>query len=188
MVSPPRVVFDFIGQTMSIVPSSAPDFHEEPGTIVVEGKRRNGRLIVTDAAVDGHDLTVVLDTGSQVTIGNEALRAALLNGRHPAVAQPVEIESVTGERITGDFTFVRELEVGGITLHNLAVVFAPAHTFRQLNLDKKPALLLGMNAIRAFKKVSIDFTNLTLRVIVPEHSSLDMMQAARSRGERSIGR
>jgi hypothetical protein len=65
-----------------------------------------------------------------------------------------------------------------MTLRNLAVVFAPAHTFKQLKLNDKPALLLGMNAIRAFKKVSIDFSRLTLRVILPEHSGLDVRVAS----------
>jgi len=38
--------------------------------------------------------------------------------------------------------------------------------------------LLGMNAIRAFKKVSIDFASHKLRVVVPETSSLDLRLAA----------
>jgi predicted aspartyl protease len=172
-----RIMFDFQAQTMSVVPANTPDFLEEPGTIVVEGRRRNGRLVVTDATANGHDLTVILDTGSQFSIGNEALRTALLRGLSGG-SQPVEIESVTGEKIAGDFTFVRELQIGGMTLRNLAVVFAPAHTFKQLKLNDKPALLLGMNAIRAFKKVSIDFSRLTLRVILPEHSGLDVRVAS----------
>jgi predicted aspartyl protease len=178
-----RVVFDFTAQTMSVVPSSAPDFADEPGTIVVEGRRRNGRLVVTDALANGRNVTVVLDTGSQVTIGNGALRRALL--RDASIRdnlfsglEPVELESVTGQKLTGDWMFVRKLEIGGITLQNLAVVFAPAHTFRQLDLDKRPALLLGMNAIRAFKKVSIDFSNLKMRVIVPESSQLQVQVAS----------
>ncbi len=172
-----RVMFDFASQTMSIVPSSAPDFHDEPGTIVVQGRRRNGRLVVTDATANGHDVTVVLDTGSQVSIGNDALRAALHNGELSGGFLPVEIESVTGEKIPGEVTFIKDLEVGGVSLKNLAIVFAHAHTFEQLNLDKRPALLLGMNAMRAFKKVSIDFSSQTLRVLVPEHSGLEVQTA-----------
>jgi predicted aspartyl protease len=168
-----RVEFDFEAKTMSIVPSSAPQFRDEPGTIVVEARRRNGRLIVTDATANGRPLTVVLDTGSEVTIGNEALRNSLHKGQLSNDTHPVEIISVTGEKLIGDYMFLKQLEVGGITLQNLAIVFAPAHTFQQLKLDKKPALLLGMNAIRAFKKVSIDFANLRLRVIVPQTSELD---------------
>jgi hypothetical protein len=115
---------------------------------------------------------VVVDTGSQVSIGNQALRKKLLDRDLVNVAQKVEIESVTGEKIMGDYMFVRELDIGGMTLKNLAIVFADAHTFKQLGLDRKPALLLGMNAIRAFKKVSIDFANRKFRVVLPEESAL----------------
>ena len=49
--------------------------------------------------------------------------------------------------------FVRDLEMGPVGLKDLAIVFADAHVFKQLKLENKPALLLGMNAMRAFKKV-----------------------------------
>jgi hypothetical protein len=35
-----------------------------------------------------------------------------------------------------------------------------------------------MNAMRAFKKVSIDFASRRIRVVVPEHSALEMKLAA----------
>jgi len=174
-----RVQFDFEKQVMSIVPSSAPDFSTEPGTIVVRAKRKNGRLIVTDADANGARLTVVLDTGSQVSIGNLALRRRLLGDNLVDVDKSVELESVTGAKITGDYMFVRQLTVGGIGLTNLAVVFTDAHTFKQLGLENRPALLLGMNAIRAFKKVSIDFANRKFRVVLPEHSELQTRVASR---------
>jgi predicted aspartyl protease len=167
-----RVEFDFAGQTLAIVPSSRVQLREEPGAIVVRGYRRNGRLVVTDATVDGRTLTVVIDTGSQVCIGNLALRRELLGGNLIDAARKVDLQSVTGQTLTGDYMFVRELDVGGIGLKNLAIVFADAHTFKQLNLDRKPALLLGMNAMRAFKKVSIDFANSNFRVVLPQESYL----------------
>lgn len=172
-----RVVFDFAARTMSIVPSNVPDFRDEPGTIVVEARRRNGRLIVTDAVANGRRLIVVLDTGSQITIGNEALRRSLQKGGLLNPTEPIELISVTGEKLAGDYMFLRRLDIGGVTLERLAVVFAPAHTFRQLKLEDKPALLLGMNAIRAFKKVSIDFANKRLRVILPQTSQLETQMA-----------
>lgn len=171
-----RVMFDFTTQTMSVVPSAAPDFRDEPGTIIVEGRRRNGRLIMTEAYANNHHITVVVDTGSQISIGNEALRAELLKDSLSG-SEPVELQSVTGDKLAGDYMFVREIEIGGIGLKNLAVVFAPAHTFKQLKLNDKPALLLGMNAMRAFKKVSIDFAHKTLRVVVPEQSRIDVRMA-----------
>ena len=165
-----RVQIDFETKTMSIVPSKQPDFRAEPGTIVIQARRKNGRLVVTDAEANGQPITIVLDTGSQVSIGNQALRDRLL-GRGLVDAQhTVELESVTGEKIVGEYMFVKDLSIGGIDLNNLAIVFTNAHTFKQLGLDRTPALLLGMNAIRAFKKVSIDFANHKFRVVLPEHS------------------
>jgi len=178
MLRSQRVQFDFETRTMSIVPSASPDFRYEPGTIVVEAHRKNGRLVVVDAVADGQPLTVVLDTGSQVTIGNNALRQRLRGKGLIDGLQKVELQSVTGATMTGDYMFVKDLTIGGLGLGNLAVVFSEAHTFHQLGLDKKPAILLGMNALRAFKKVSIDFANRKFRVLLPEHSELEMQLAA----------
>jgi predicted aspartyl protease len=173
-----RVQFDFEKQTMSVVPSRSPDFRAEPGTIVIEARRKNGRLIVTDAVANGEHVVVVLDTGSDLCLGNEALRERLL-GRDLADADHrVELESVTGSKISGDYTMVRDLRIADVQLTNLAVVFTDAHTFHQLGLDRKPALLLGMNALRAFKKVSIDFANKKFRVVLPEHSQLESQLAS----------
>lgn len=174
-----RVEFDFQAQTMAVVPANTPDFREEPGTIVVEARRKNGRLIVTEATANGRNIVVVVDTGSQVTIANEALRKALRRSDLLPQTYPVDLISVTGDKLTGDYMFLRNLEIGGVALTNLAVVFAPAHTFHQLNLDNKPAILLGMNAMRAFKKVSIDFAHRRLRVILPQTSEMQTELASK---------
>ena len=176
-----RVQFDFEKKTMTIVPSNLPDFSSEPGTIVVEARRKNGRLILTDAMANGLPVTVVLDTGSELCVGNEALRDRLLGRNLVDGRQTVELISVTGAAIAGDYMFVRKLQIGGMTLENLAVVYVDAHTFKQLKLDKTPSLLLGMNAFRAFKKVSIDFANRKFRVVVPERSEIETRLALRGR-------
>jgi len=173
-----RVMFDFQNQTLSIVPSEVPDFRYEPGTIVVQANRKFGRLVVTDAAANDHPVTVIIDTGAQLSIGNDALRSALLGRGLVDAAQKIQLQSVTGQMITGDYMFVHRLEIGGVVLQDLAIVFADAHTFKELKLDRKPALLLGMNAIRAFKKVSIDFANRKFRVVLPERSELEVRLAA----------
>ena len=172
-----RVVFDFQKNLMTIVPSEE-RIPREDGAIVVTGQLRNGRLIVTNAVADGNVITVVLDTGSEVSIGNDALRRRLGDAGLIKSTGAVGLESVTGEILQGEYTFVKRLEVGDVNLANLAVVFADAHTFGRLGLDKRPALLLGMNALRAFKKVSIDFANKKLRVILPETGSIDRLMMA----------
>lgn len=175
-----RVIFDFEKKLMTLVPSKQRVIARDEGSIIVTGRLRNGRLIVTNAVADDNEITVVLDTGSEISVGNQALRRRLGNSGLLKRAGPVELESVTGELLAGEFTFVKRLELGQVRMTNLAVVFADAHTFKRLGLENRPALLLGMNAFRAFKKVSIDFANKKLRVMLPEHGSADpVLMAAR---------
>lgn len=171
------VLFDFEAQTLSIVPAARARFLDEPNTIVVEAVRKNGRLIMTEAAADGHPVSVVIDTGAELSIGNEALRQELA-GRLAGTVQKVQMQSVTGAMLEGDYMLLPSLDIGGLKLKNLAIVFADAHAFKELRLDQKPALLLGMNAIRAFKKVSIDFANRKFRVVLPERSEVDIRLAS----------
>jgi hypothetical protein len=173
-----RVEFNFDTQTLSIVPSAVRDFDDDPGTIVIRAARKRGRLVVTDASANGHRLTVVIDTGAELSVGNEALRRELVGRGLIDPAHKVQLQSVTGDMISGDYMFVRRLEIGGVTLKDLAIVFADAHTFKKLGLDQRPALLLGMNAIRAFKKVSIDFASRKFRVVLPETSNAEVRLAS----------
>lgn len=180
-----RVLFDFKAQTMAIVPSAQREVIEDKGTIVIRAREQNGRLILSQAKADGTSIALVLDTGSELTVGNEALRKRLLRSSRNVVDRvgSVELRSVTGGKLTGEYIVVRELTIGGATLTNLAIVFAEAHTFRKLGMDRRPAILLGMNAMRAFDKVSIDFANKKLRLLLPEHSQIDGLHyAARPAG------
>jgi predicted aspartyl protease len=167
-----QVVFDFTKNTMSIVPAVRKEVTENNGAIVIYGRLLNGRLIVTHADADGNDITVILDTGSEVCVGNDAMRQRMQKHGQLTDAGFVELQSVTGEKLPGQYTFVKKLAFGGVDLNGVAVVFANAHTFHDLGLDDRPALLLGMNAMRAFKKVSIDFAHQKFRVILPQDGSL----------------
>ena len=167
-----RVLFDFKRKTLSIIPSRAREIPEERGTIMVRARARAGRLIVTDAVADGRRLVVVIDTGSEVTVGNAALRR-ILSRRQLREEGPVELISVTGEKMIGNSTSLSRLELGEVRLEQLNIVFAEAHTFSQMGLTDVPALLLGMNALKAFDRVSIDFAGKKLRVRLPHSSRVD---------------
>jgi predicted aspartyl protease len=178
-----RVQFDFDTSTLTIVPSASPGFRDEPGMIVVEARRKNGRLVLADAKANGQAITAVIDTGSEICVGNEALRQRLFGPNAVAGKSTIELQSVTGGIISGDYVHVHKLQIGDIVLSDVAVVFADAHTFKQLNLDRKPALLLGMNAFRAFRKVSIDFAKRQFQVVVPEHSEIETRLAMAGSGQ-----
>ena len=171
-----RVLFDFKKQMLTVVPAEA-RVKEDRDTIVVTAKVRNGRLILSQATAEGTPLTLVVDTGAQVSIGNDALLQKL-NRRSVKRTGPITLHSVTGEKLIGQYMIVRRLTIGGITLKDLPIVFADSHAFRRLGLDNKPALFLGMNALRGFDKVSIDFYRKKLKVVLPEEGALHMRAVA----------
>lgn len=166
-----RVMFDFKRGIMGVTPSKAPDFAAESGTIVVEARRRHGRLMFTRAVVDGANAVVVVDTGSQITIGNPALRRRLLGKR--ALGEAVEIETVAGEKIVGELYTITVLDLDGVELKRMMIAFTQSPVFAQLDLADRPALLLGMNALRGFDKVSIDFATRRVRFLLPDSSMTD---------------
>ncbi|AQR74916.1 retroviral-like aspartic protease family protein [Sphingomonas sp. LM7] len=133
--------------------------------IVVTAKSLFGQLIVTDAYYGTTRIQVVLDTGSQVSMGNSALRKRL--GRHRKT-QPIELTSVTGDKTMADYTTMPNIKIGGVMFASMPVAFADVAPFARFGLTKRPALLLGMDALRSFRSVDIDFPNRQVRFRMPE--------------------
>ncbi|MBX9795987.1 MAG: retroviral-like aspartic protease family protein [Sphingomonas sp.] len=134
----------------------------EPGEIVVTAQSLLGQLIVTEAFYRGQRIRVVIDTGAAVSMGNLALRARVIRAKEKVV--PITITGVTGETMTADYTQIGAVVFGGVTFQNLPVAFADAAPFKRLGLDNKPALLLGMDALKLMRRVDIDFVNREIRV------------------------
>jgi len=134
---------------------------------VVRDKLRQGHLIVTSAAANRVPLTAILDTGSDITMGNAALRQALETRGRLGPAQRMTMKSVTGELLNGEAFRLKNVTVGGAVLHDLLILFAASPIFQRLELDDRPAILLGMNALRGFDQVTVDFPRKRLRMIVP---------------------
>lgn len=131
--------------------------NREPDTIVVTARSRMGELIVTDADIDGTAVAVIIDTGSQVSIGNPALAARLFR-RHPGRGPgPATLISVTGRTLPADYATIGRLQIGGVTIDNVPMAFGDVATFRQFALIRRPAVLLGMQTLRLFARVTIDF-------------------------------
>lgn len=122
--------------------------------IVVKAKRRSGQLIMTNAIVDGVSTDIVIDTGSDTSIGNIALRNAL---SRRGKTQPTVLFSVTGQSIGAEMGMASVIDVDGLKLHNTYLSFADAPAFHRLGLARRPAMLMGMSQLRMFKRVAIDF-------------------------------
>jgi len=124
--------------------------------IVVSARRRSNQLIMTDAVIDGVRVAVIIDTGAEGTIGNRALQRAL--SKRIVVAQ-AELTSVTGHTVKADVSMGRQLRLGKMNISNLPLAFTDTPAFAALELDRRPAIMLGMRELRMFKRVAIDFTS-----------------------------
>lgn len=163
-----RVSFDFDRGEMSVEPSRRPEERWDSTTIVVRGRSRFGRLVLVDASVDGEKVWVIIDTGSEVTVGNSALRRKLQRRGRLEKGFPLELISVTGGRMMAEYTMAKKMRLGGMDIRNMPIAFADVHPFRKLDLMDRPAILLGMDALRLFEKVSVDFANKKVRMLARE--------------------
>jgi predicted aspartyl protease len=156
-----RVHLDFAHKTMDVLPSrkTRGKTKLENGMIVVNAKRKAGRMILSSARIDGIKVDIILDTGAQSSMANIALRDRLRR-RHISVDYiPVKMKSVTGTILAGEYTQIRQIDVGGLTINDMPMTFADNYAFAALGLKDRPAILLGMDALRLFDRVLIDFSN-----------------------------
>lgn len=163
-----RVILDFKTMRMSVSDAQtrrAPPRDDDE--IVVTARRRLGQLILVDAEIDGEPISVVVDTGSAVSIGNSALRRRLVRSGSIKLGAPIEIRSVTGAHITAPYSWARHIRIGGVNIETMQVAFSDADIFQRLGLARRPALLLGMDVLSQFDRVSIDFANRTVRFLLP---------------------
>jgi predicted aspartyl protease len=167
-----RVSFDFKRQKMTVVPSKRVEERWPEGTIVIRGRSRFGHLVLVDAAVEGQKVWVIIDTGSAVTIGNEKLRRQLERKARLRPTAPMEMVSVTGGKLTVDQSTVRRIRIGGMNIQDMPIVFADVHPFKKLDLLDRPAILLGMDALQLFHRVSVDFANRRVRILLPDGAGL----------------
>lgn len=161
------VSIDFEAGTMTVrksVPRRRVEAHSSD-EIVVVAKSLFGQLIVTDAFFGDTRIQVVLDTGSQVSMGNAALRQRV--ERRLGAFKPLALIGVTGETVNAEYTLVPSVKIGGVEFQSLPVAFAEVAPFKKFGLEKKPAILLGMDGLRSFRRVEIDFPNRQVRFLMP---------------------
>ena len=158
------VSIDFDKNVMEVRPSKKRGFGGSPDDIVIRAKNLYGQLIVTDARYRGKRISVVIDTGSPVTVGNLAL---LKRVKTEKTLGTVSLLAVTGQHLQADYRVIDSLDIAGIGFHQLPIAFADALPFKRFGLTDTPALMLGMDSLKLFRRVQIDFANREIRFTLP---------------------
>jgi hypothetical protein len=162
-----RVTFDFRNHLLEISEPrarfSANWVRENEARIRVSGS--SGHLQALDCMVDGAPATAFIDSGAEVSAANEPLLAALAR-RNPSFGEmgSIRLIDITGGEILGKVAMVNKIRLTeALTFTNCPMVIADFLVFDAWGLRQRPALLIGMNLLRQFGRVSIDYGRQELR-------------------------
>ena len=161
-----RILFDFVGRNISVEDTDEKLRSRSRREIVVTARRRSGQLIFTNATIAGIKTSVIIDTGGELSIGNKVLQRRL-RLKSAAMTQ-IRLVDVTGRSVEADYGIAEELLIDRARFGVIPIAFADIAPFKALKLDKKPALFLGMDALRKFDRVAIDFANRRIYFLLPE--------------------
>src|SRR5262249_6385537 len=117
-----------------------------------------GHLRAFNCDVDGVRATAFVDSGAQTTIGNFPLVNALRQSgqSHPDLAS-IMITGVTGGSLEGRVTAIEQVKLKSVSFKIGFIVIAGLQIFDLWGLGQTPAVLIGMNYLRRFNRVTVDY-------------------------------
>ena len=152
---PDKRIFADFGRDVLVISRS----HREraaAGFNVVPLRAANGGLLAAQVLVGSIRTNAIIDTGGQQTVGNMALRNALM--KHPpkdAISE--DIIGVTLDLQRGNTITAPPISMGTLKLRQVRVTFADMFLFEHLKLTREPTLLLGMDVLGSFDVLIIDY-------------------------------
>jgi predicted aspartyl protease len=156
-----RVTFDFKNHLLQVSEPrarfSANWVRENEARVRASGP--SGHLQALDCMVDGVPATAFIDSGAEVSAANEPLLAALAR-RNPSFGEmgSIRLIDITGGEILGKVAMVNKIRLAAaLTFTDCPLVIADFLVFDVWGLRQRPALLIGMNLLRQFGRVSIDY-------------------------------
>jgi hypothetical protein len=120
----------------------------------------NGGLLVVEARVGTVRADAVLDTGSERTLGNLALRDALKmhsRGGRGFVAQLTSVYGATTEVEPGEIQRAPPIGIDTLQITDVAVVFGNFHIFKVWEMQQRPAIIIGMDVLGTVASLKMDF-------------------------------
>jgi predicted aspartyl protease len=170
-----RVTFDFRNHLLQVSEPrsrfSANWVPENEARIRASGS--SGHLKALDCMVDDVPATGFIDSGAEVSAANEPLLAALAR-RNPSFGEmgSINLIDITGGEISGKVAMVKKIRLtAALTFSDCPLVIADFLVFDAWGLRHRPALLIGMNLLRQFGRVSIDYGLQELRFDLAAYSS-----------------
>ena len=178
-----RVILDFAARTLSVTRRQGffAAMFEARDEAIVRTLGSSGRLRASNCLVDGVRAAAFVDTGAEVSVSNPALYAALQQRNVAArdlLGGSIQLSGVTGGTVSGLAIEVDRIVLGELNLTYTPLVVAPLEVFDIWGLGNQPALLFGMDCLRRFRRVSIDYGRKELRFELASTGFAQPLQAA----------
>jgi hypothetical protein len=117
-------------------------------------------LMTLETRVGGVSVLAVIDTGSERTLGNLALRNALKVRRRPGVVvQLTSVYGATKQVEPGEIQAAPPITIESLRITDVAIVYGDFHIFKVWQLQDKPAMIMGMDVLGTVASLGIDFKN-----------------------------
>ncbi|HTT41638.1 MAG TPA: retropepsin-like aspartic protease [Steroidobacteraceae bacterium] len=102
----------------------------------------------------------LIDTGSERTLGNPALRDALkLRSRTGAAALVTSVYGATEQVENGEIWRAPTILIDTMRINDVQVVYGDFHIFKVWQMQDTPALIVGMDVLGTVNSLAIDFRN-----------------------------
>ena len=150
-----RVYIDFRHDLITITRSHGQ--HAEPGFMTIPFELERGRLLIAQVHLGRVRAKAIIDTGSQGTVANLALRDALQRGKFAEESSVDHIQGVTSEVQEGEGRKAPPIEFGPIVIRTQHMTFVDSHIFQYWKLTREPTVSIGMDALGLLDTLVIDF-------------------------------
>jgi hypothetical protein len=148
-----RIYIDFKHDTITISRSHDERVPADFTSLKLEPSPAN--LLVTRAQIGDVWVRAIIDTGGQATIGNEAMRVALLRQHSHGTANLVI--DVTATSQDAQYYQSRPIQLGKITIQGARITYGDMRIFEHWHLIKEPAILIGMDVIGLLDVFIVDY-------------------------------
>lgn len=150
-----RLEFDTRASTLTVQDSTDALIADHWKRIPV--KLEFGNLAFVSGQTDGVPITIVIDTGAERTIVNEALARAVARKTARAVAG-TRIVSAGKAVSAGSMLSLSGVQLGGgVGLAKANVYVGDFHIFKLWGLEDRPAMLIGMDVLKSPRAFAIDY-------------------------------
>ncbi len=159
VIADTRVTFDFRNSRLQVeepaVTAAAPG-----STTLAEVRLTGARgyLRVADCLVDSIASNAFIDTGAEISVGNVSLLNALRQrNRNLQEISTIVLTGVTGGEISAEVIGVDRIRLQNLSFTNGTLAISDVPDFATWHLKSRPSLLIGMDYLRQFDRISIDY-------------------------------